>query len=57
MEVIMKRSPLSLLLVAGAYGTMLAGMPSKPNTDFTGAKLELIEQNLVIGLESNIPSF
>lgn len=53
----MKRSPLSLLLVAGAYGTMLAGMPSKPNTDFTGAKLELIEQNLVIGLESNIPSF
>jgi hypothetical protein len=52
----MKRSLLSLLLVAGAWGVMVANDASTPKIVLTQEKLRLIEQNLIIGLESNIPT-
>jgi hypothetical protein len=52
----MKRSLLSLLLVACVWGGMFANESSTSKAVFTQDKLELIEQNLIIGLESNIPS-
>jgi hypothetical protein len=52
----MKRSLLSLLLVAGAWGVMVANDASAPKIVLTQEKLRLIEQNLMIGLESNIPT-
>lgn len=52
----MKRSLLSLLFVAGACGILLAEEPSTSNITLSQEKLELIERNLVVCLESNIPS-
>ena len=52
----MKRSLLSILLVAGAWGVMVANDTSTPKIVLTQAKLHLIEQNLIIGLESNVPT-
>ncbi|HEY6952841.1 MAG TPA: hypothetical protein VI758_10565 [Bacteroidota bacterium] len=52
----MKRSLLLLVLVAGACGVLLAEEPTTPTITFTQNRLELIEKNLVIGLESNIPT-
>ena len=52
----MKRSLLSMLLAACAWGGMFANESSTSKAVLTQEKLELIEQNLIIGLESNIPS-
>lgn len=52
----MRRSLLSLLLVAGAWGVVVANDVSAPKIVLTQEKLHLIEQNLIIGLESNIPA-
>jgi len=52
----MKRSVMCLLLVAGAYGVLVADEPSTNPVELTPQKLELIEENLVIGLVSDIPS-
>lgn len=56
MEVFMNRSLLCAILVAGVCGIVLAEQPSIPTVNLTQAKLELIERNLVVGLESDIPS-
>jgi hypothetical protein len=45
-----------MLLVACVWGGMFANESSTSKAVLTQEKLELIEQNLIIGLESNIPS-
>jgi hypothetical protein len=52
----MKRSLLSIVLVAGICGIALAEPPSPSSANLTQAQLRLIEKNLVVGLESGIPS-
>jgi len=52
----MKRILLSLILVAGVCGVVFAEQPASPTITLTQEKLELIERNLVVGLESGIPS-
>ncbi len=52
----MKRSLLSFVLVAGICGIALAEPPSPSSANLTQARLEQIEQNLAIGLESGMPS-
>lgn len=52
----MKRILLALVLVAGVCGVVFAEQPASPTAPMSQEKLQLIERNLVIGLESGIPS-
>ena len=56
MEVVMKRSLLSLIMVAGDCRILFAEKPSTPNIPLTEQRLDLIRENLVICLESGIPN-
>ncbi len=52
----MKRSLLCALIVACAWSVVFANNPESSNVLLSQEKLPVIEKNLIIGLESNIPS-
>lgn len=52
----MKRTVLLLILVASVCGVVFAGQPASSTVTLTPEKLALIEKNLVIGLESGVPT-